>query len=78
MEYSLHRVMLLIDIDVGIMDSDKMLIDMLSEAQKPFIIVLTKADKVKDENIQESLKKMGDFIKTAGSLCSPILHAVSS
>jgi len=35
------------------MESDKMLIEMLSESHKPFIIVLTKADKVKDQNIKE-------------------------
>jgi GTP-binding protein EngB required for normal cell division len=30
------------------MDSDKMLIEMLSDQHKPFMIILTKADKVKD------------------------------
>jgi GTP-binding protein EngB required for normal cell division len=35
------------------MDSDKMLIEMLSETQRPFMIVLTKADKVKDVEIGE-------------------------
>ena len=75
---SLHRVLLLVDIQVGLMDSDKMLVSMLSETHKPFIIILTKADKVKDDNIKEQLQKTADFIKTSGSLCSPILHAVSS
>lgn len=51
---------------------------MLSDQHKPFIIVLTKADKVKDEVIKEQLQKTADFIKTSGSLCSPIIHAVSS
>jgi GTP-binding protein EngB required for normal cell division len=31
------------------MDSDKMLIEMLSDQHKPFMIILTKADKVKDQ-----------------------------
>ena len=44
----LHRVILLVDIKVGIMDSDKMLLEMLNERQRPAMIVLTKADKVKD------------------------------
>jgi len=35
------------------MDSDRMLIEMLSDSHKPFLIVFTKADKVKDENIKE-------------------------
>ena len=71
-------MLLLVDIQVGLMDSDKMLIDMLTEAHKPFIIIFTKADKVKDDNIKEQLQKTADFIKMSGSLCSPILHAVST
>ena len=68
----------MVDIEVGLMDSDKMLIEMLSDSHKPFILVLTKADKVKDQNIKEQLDKTAEFIKKSGSLCSPILHAVSS
>jgi GTP-binding protein EngB required for normal cell division len=33
------------------MDSDKMLIDMLSNTHRPFIIVMTKADKIRDVEI---------------------------
>ena len=46
--HSLHRVVMLIDIQVGLMDSDKMLMDMLTDSHRPFLTVLTKADKVKD------------------------------
>jgi GTP-binding protein len=74
----LHRVVMLIDIQVGLMDSDKMLVDMLSNTSRPCMIVLTKADKVKDAEIGEQLGKTAEFIKTSGSLCSPIIHAVSS
>jgi GTP-binding protein EngB required for normal cell division len=35
------------------MDSDKMLIEMLTESHKPFMIIQTKADKVKDDMIKE-------------------------
>ena len=45
---SLHRVIILMDIEVGITDSDKMLIEMLTETTRPFMCVLTKADKIKD------------------------------
>lgn len=45
----LHRLILLVDMKVGLMDSDKMLIDMLTEAHRPFLIVLTKADKLKEK-----------------------------
>lgn len=74
----LHRVLILVDIQVGLMDSDKMLIEMLTESQKPFIIIHTKADKVKDEAIKEQMQKTADYIKKSGSLCSPFLHAISS
>jgi len=33
------------------MDSDKMLIEMLSDTQRPFMLVMTKADKIKDVEI---------------------------
>jgi len=45
----LHRVIMLIDIKVGLMDSDKMLLEMLADRQRPSMIVLTKADKIKDD-----------------------------
>jgi GTP-binding protein len=51
----LHRVIMLVDIKVGLMDSDKMLLEMLSECQRPSMIVMTKADKVKDDQIKEQL-----------------------
>ena len=42
----LHRVVVLIDLKVGIQDSDKMVIDMLTDLNRIFLVVLTKADKV--------------------------------
>jgi GTP-binding protein EngB required for normal cell division len=39
---------MLVDIEIGIKDSDKMLIEMLTESTRPFMVVLTKADKIKD------------------------------
>jgi len=42
---------MLIDIEVGLLDSDKMLVDMLTDIKKPFLIVLTKADKLKDQQV---------------------------
>jgi GTP-binding protein len=74
----LHRVILLIDIKVGIMDSDKMLLEMLNERQRPAMIVLTKADKVKDEEIKAEITKTAEYLKTAGLMVSPFVHAVST
>lgn len=69
---------LLIDIEVGLMDSDKMLIEMLTESKKPFMMIMTKADKVKDPAIKEQMLKAADFVKAQGALSSPFIHAVSS
>jgi GTP-binding protein len=52
----LHRVILLVDIEVGLMESDKMLISMLSDSHRPFMIVMTKADKIKDVEIGKQLQ----------------------
>jgi GTP-binding protein EngB required for normal cell division len=60
------------------MDSDKMLIKMLSESYRPFMIVLTKADKLAENQIEKKLSEVAEFIKNEPSLCSPIIHAVSA
>ena len=54
--YSLHRVILLIDMVAGIQESDSMLMEMLTETKRPFMTVVTKADKVKDSEIEQRLK----------------------
>jgi GTP-binding protein len=70
--------MLLVDMKVGIMDSDKMLIDMLSEAHKPFVMILTKADKVKESETQKKLDEIANQVRGMGSLCNPFIHATSA
>lgn len=44
---SLHRILLLIDINTGVQASDSMLLDLLVDKTKPVSLVLTKADKMK-------------------------------
>ena len=39
----------LVDLSVGLHDSDKMLMDALTDSQQPFNLVLTKVDKIKHE-----------------------------
>ena len=73
---------MLIDASVGLQDNDKILIDMLTEMQKPFILVMTKSDKLgkeggKDE-LESKIENVKVFIQGAGSLCIPVLHLVSS
>ena len=46
--------MLLIDLKVGLHESDKMLMDTLTDTQQPFSLVLTKIDRIKKEaEVQE-------------------------
>ena len=42
------------------------------------MICLTKADKVKDAMIETKLKETADYIRGAGSICNPTIHAVSA
>ena len=44
---SLHRIFVLVDAVAGIQESDKLLMDVLTDQTKPFNIVLTKADRLK-------------------------------
>lgn len=76
---ALHRVIMLVDLQVGLQDSDRVLVDLLTEAQQVFMMALTKADKVKNPlEIEVKLKEVVDQMKSAGSLCVPIIHCVSA
>lgn len=73
----LHRVLALIDAEHGFKKMDKILFDLLEKKMKPYIIVLTKCDKVKPDRIErlyEEIKK--EFGKNA--LSSPMIHATSA
>ena len=48
---SLHRILLLIDINTGVQASDNMLLDLLVEKSKPVSLVLTKSDKMKAKHV---------------------------
>ena len=75
---SLHRVILLVDSTIGLQDSDKMLVNMLTETHRPFMIVLTKADKVNDTQLETAMNTVADEMKSMGALCNPNIHAVSA
>ena len=74
----LHRCVMLVDLKAGLLDSDKLLIDMLTDMQKVFMIVLTKADKVKAGQIQEKSETVTEYAKRSGSLTLPVIHCVSA
>jgi GTP-binding protein len=75
----LHRVMVLVDLSVGLQESDKLLIEMLTELKLVFMIVLTKADRLKTpREINAKMEDVVGFMKQTGSMCVPIVHCVSA
>ena len=40
---------LLVDAEVGLMESDKLLAKMMTDLQKSFIVAFTKSDKIRDD-----------------------------
>ena len=61
------------------MKSDQMLMELLTESHRPFILVLTKADKVPDKEVGDMMQKIiTEHIKTSGTLCHPTVHSCSS
>ena len=50
---SLHRVILLVDLTAGLTAKDKQLMDVLTDTSKPFILVITKCDKVKSKQVSD-------------------------
>lgn len=55
--------MILIDSVVGIQSSDKMLIEMLNNTQRTYVVVLTKADKLKEKELEKRMLDTADFLK---------------
>lgn len=49
----------LVDISVPQQESDRRLLDFLHTAQRPFIIVATKSDRLSNNQLQNSLRKLG-------------------
>ena len=77
---SLHRVYQLIDLSVGINDSDLMLIKLLNDSTRPYNLVLTKADKVKSKHVAAKAKKVIEQVRQDGNVdvLMPIVHIVST
>jgi GTP-binding protein EngB required for normal cell division len=46
---SMHRILLLIDLNTGVTDQDKLIMDVLSDTSKPYNLILTKIDKLKSK-----------------------------
>lgn len=72
----LHRVLVLIDYEHGFKDLDSMLFKFLESQNQPFMVVLTKIDKVKhsDKEVFDSLTENLQKYR----FCSPIVHVTSA
>ena len=74
---SLYRVVCLIDAEHGFKETDFMLFELLESKQKPFVVCLTKCDKIPNKPItelfEESIEKIKGF-----KFCSPIINVTSS
>lgn len=74
---TLKRVCVLIDSRHGIKAIDQDTMEMLDQANVPYVIVLTKADKLKPEELPEMISKIEDELKTHPAAC-PKVYATSS
>ena len=73
----LYRVLCLVDAEHGLKDLDFMLYDLLEKRQKPFMLALTKCDKIPETKIQDCLKDTAEKMKKY-HFCSTILNATSA
>ena len=55
-----------------------MLMEMLTQTHRPFMIVLTKADKVREKETQKRMDEIAGQVKSMASLCNPFIHATCS
>jgi GTP-binding protein len=74
---NLRCVFILIDARHGLKDSDIVLMEMLDEAAVSYRIVLTKSDKVKNQDRERVLKETQAVIKNHGA-AHPELHITSA
>ncbi len=58
----------LVDVNVPPQASDKQLIEWLQHAQRSFVVVATKADKLSGNQLTHSLKTLGEELQTANIL----------
>lgn len=60
---NLRKTFVLVDSRHGIKDSDKEMMEMLDVAGVPYIVVLTKTDKLKRQDLEKVTQKVQDAIK---------------
>ena len=72
-----HRALCLIDAEHGLKDSDLMLFELLEKYSKPFVVCLTKCDKITEKQLENLFQDISLKLKTF-QFCSPIIIATSS
>jgi GTP-binding protein len=77
---SLQRVFLCVDLKVGLHSSDKVIMEMMVDTGKPFSLILTKADTIKAQSVEQKTQAIIDEVLKMGygSLCMSLVHIVSS
>jgi len=72
--------MLLIDLSVGLHESDELLMQTFTESSQPFSLVFTKVDRIKKElQVREKAERIiNDVVGKGLTMCNPIVHLVSA
>ncbi|NXD21910.1 GTPB8 protein, partial [Spelaeornis formosus] len=76
--HNLKRTFLLVDGVVGLQKTDHIAIEMLEEFGIPYVMVLTKIDRVSSGGLLKNVLKIQEFVKESTQGCFPQLFLVSS
>lgn len=73
----LYRTVCLVDGEHGFKETDFMIFDLLEKKNKPFMVCLTKCDKITGKQFENLLETTATKIKHY-NFCSPIINASST
>ena len=73
----LHKILLLVDSQVGISGEDKLLLEYCQETKKPSIICYTKADLINRKRVDELVEQTKEIHKNM-AMINPFVHFVSA
>lgn len=74
---NLYRIVCLVDAEHGLKQLDTMLFELCESKQKPFLIALTKCDKISETKLGKLYDEISEKAKSY-KFCSPIINATSS
>ena len=73
----LKRTLALVDANVGVKQADETLFAYLCEVKVPYIVVLTKTDKLRDEALKKMQREIGVMVSSQWA-ASPLIFSTSS